>query len=1270
MALAATPGFPLGENALLFLQRGYPSANGKAADTDLTPLYPGFENLSNAGKPKLLEGTLGRYSTQIKDPTDGIWRDGPELDLQIDALKVDKVRMPAYDAYGWQIIWDCPECFPDYSSGLPSHAHIEIDRDDPNKGRGFFDYRTNAQMPLIDNGTKRCEVKILRTLFVGRRGIFSLYSPRMRVPMTLKEAAETPSPLINREMHSCSEQRLPFIRPTGRKTGDTEALPLDADRIHDQGIQVAPVSANSALRANPTRITISGGVKGFLTPDGFKILGNWKTQVTTVMRDAAHAQRVATAIKLFPGVDRCESLRRLKEALEAGTDVEWTQLTEQEGNKFRQLLPPYLFLGQEFITKEAQGCLHFDLAEASADIGDTTIDIVQIFPQDLVETVLDTSGLRACARDIGWKDNKLLFELAGSDESKPGECAGLKGYSMVFESKNPEEFGWSLAVPTGQYLQAAAEGELSLQKDVKKGMWILGGCPARWPALCVGQHMVIVPGKKARRCAAHGSPKDRVLLKWAAQHNCYRLIPAYLTEYWDMMELRNYCYPDKERQTRETLAIDNGAPAGRIPFKKSGLFDLIIKPDVPAPAVIPSPTGTPSEIPAPVPAEPQQRFSSTFYDSREGLPHENHKRLSRMLPDAKAEHDDTSGYMTNSPELVASPTNSITAIVDDSGRNKLDNRGVSGVRVSLPKSRPPPPTCEQFMMPPKPYNTQAFRNTEGRRLARPTDPDMQLPDKTSIGIQILVLLSMGAEPCIDVADIEGYFRNFSMPLYRQGTQATSIPFGPHGFGIHKRGEFGKFDMPAATTPAGIFICRATEYVLRQHEATLHGTEYPAALTAAMRARSTALGDQHGQAIYSCIWIDDLLIMYHDCATLRDASKIWLSTQMAGKLGFTCADEKQQLWAQQFLPGPPLKHRLNSFGAVSDYVGLRIHIPRPIVGAARELPVLTVQEPKRLKYADNLATLYQRKPGGKEYVRKLVSTQDLQQMSGQIVAAATTEVELLELCRPFWEAGRYMIEPTQKGRRGPETTGKHHLSNDLRHAAKEIERKLRNPTPLPAAPRVHYPHVRSPGVHLVFSDARRPGEDMLADPASRGGEEFCFGWWCDLGPVEGVVYFQRAFTEPELKLGIPVLEYIGTYVAVMSTYAYWAALTHSDDSGHGHLIAMTDSKTVQQRFKGGKVKGTHMMQMHSIFMDAIATQSCAAQQLHQTPVTVAIDYFTRNYNLMADSLTHGQRGIHDFIQLATMQGFTRIREAADVPVIREAVLRYGHMLWDDMLTGLS
>jgi hypothetical protein len=472
---------------------------------------------------------LGRYSTHIKDPIDGIWRDGPELDLQRDALKVDKVRMPSYDVYGWQIIWDCPEKF----FGLPTHAHIEIDRDEPNKGKGLFYYCIEGSTPSAGNVTKRCEVKILRTLFVGRRGAFSIYSPRMREEMTLKEASQTPSTLINREMQSCSEQSHHFIRRTGVRTGDTEDLPLDADLIHDGETQVATVSTNPLDRISSPRITISGGIKGFLTPDGFKILGNWKTKVTAVMNAAASAQRLATALELFPGTDRDGSLRRLSKALAEGEDVKWVQLTESEGNKFRQDLPPYLFLGQEHITKEARGCRHFDLAKASANIEDTTIDIVQILPQDLVETVLDTSGLRACAKDIGWKDNKLLFELAGSNESKPGECAGLKGYSMVFESNNPKEFGWSLAVSTGQYLQAAAEGELSIRKDVEKGMWILGGCSARWPALCVGQHMVIVPGKKARRCDAHGSPKDRVLLKWAKQHNYYRIAPKYLlTEYW------------------------------------------------------------------------------------------------------------------------------------------------------------------------------------------------------------------------------------------------------------------------------------------------------------------------------------------------------------------------------------------------------------------------------------------------------------------------------------------------------------------------------------------------------------------------------------------------------------------------------------------------------------------------------------------------------------------------------------------------------------------
>jgi hypothetical protein len=161
--------------------------------------------------------------------------------------------------------------------------------------------------------------------------------------MTLKAALQTPSTLINREMQSCSEQSHQFIRRTGVRTGDTKDLQLDADLIHDAGTQVATVSTNPMNRISPPRITISGGIKGFLTPDGFKILGNWKTKVTVVMKAAAHAQRLATALKLFPRPTRDESLRRLAEALSDGADVKWIQLTEGEGNRFRQDLPPISF---------------------------------------------------------------------------------------------------------------------------------------------------------------------------------------------------------------------------------------------------------------------------------------------------------------------------------------------------------------------------------------------------------------------------------------------------------------------------------------------------------------------------------------------------------------------------------------------------------------------------------------------------------------------------------------------------------------------------------------------------------------------------------------------------------------------------------------------------------------------------------------------------------------------------------------------------------------
>ena len=145
-----------------------------------------------------------------------------------------------------------------------------------------------------------------------------------------------------------------------------------------------------------------------------------------------------------------------------------------------------------------------------------------------------------------------------------------------------------------------------------------------------------------------------------------------------------------------------------------------------------------------------------------------------------------------------------------------------------------------------------------------------------------------------------------------------------------------------------------------------------------------------------------------------------------------------------LAGPHIKHWLDSFGSVADYVGLRIHIARPINGGLRQLPVLTVQEPKHLKYAEKLATLNQRDPVTEKYVRDLICTNDLQQLTGQIVAAATTEIENLELCRPFWRVGQTVLQATKQVQRGPTLEGMHPISNDVCIAAKEIEHMMRFP----------------------------------------------------------------------------------------------------------------------------------------------------------------------------------------------------------------------------------
>jgi hypothetical protein len=66
--------------------------------------------------------------------------------------------------------------------------------------------------------------------------------------------------------------------------------------------------------------------------------------------------------------------------------------------------------------------------------------------------------------------------------------------------------------------------------------------------------------------------------------------------------------------------------------------------------------------------------------------------------------------------------------------------------------------------------------------------------------------------------------------------------------------------------------------------------------------------------------------------------------------------------------------------------------------------------------------------------------------------------------------------------------------------------------------------------------------------------------------------------------------------------------------------------------------------------------------------VDVTYFSRDFNLMSDSLTHGVRGIHDFHQLAALNGFNRVREATTVPAISAAAMKYGNMKWDTMLTS--
>ena len=65
------------------------------------------------------------------------------------------------------------------------------------------------------------------------------------------------------------------------------------------------------------------------------------------------------------------------------------------------------------------------------------------------------------------------------------------------------------------------------------------------------------------------------------------------------------------------------------------------------------------------------------------------------------------------------------SITDDARRFVIDQPKMAGVRVTLPLPRPAPPTCTNYKMPSKTYNTEACKHSEGKRLSGPTDPDLQ-----------------------------------------------------------------------------------------------------------------------------------------------------------------------------------------------------------------------------------------------------------------------------------------------------------------------------------------------------------------------------------------------------------------------------------------------------------------------------------------------------------------------------------------------------------------
>ena len=416
------------------------------------------------------------------------------------------------------------------------------------------------------------------------------------------------------------------------------------------------------------------------------------------------------------------------------------------------------------------------------------------------------------------------------------------------------------------------------------------------------------------------------------------------------------------------------------------------------------------------------------------------------------------------------------------------------------------------------YNSQITKHNGSK-----SQPKLRMPTKQHIGHAVCVLMSTGRQVLLHVADVEDFFRMWTVTAHRQG---LTILLDDSGFRLHPSACMGPGDVPLITSRFGSYLVELTAHHM---QLAVDNLNLDSSTQQWLDHRSALLGSEQAKLFWQCIFVDDMLNVVID--QLSEASSDWLQNGIEKHTGLRMPTKK-----------------LQTIGEVADYCGLTYRIARSISQSGVRL-----MDEKVDRYIAFIKSLIK---------QKWVSENEIDQLLGRLIHSATVYGEIFELMEDVY-AARYT---TTRRRDGKKPLSK--ATPALEAIVRIIDtRELR-----PLFPSLQLGVVGSSDTVTVFTDASKPGDDGRIPGTWYGG-----GIWV-FHPLIGTRDLQIEFTPQECLLPVSVLEFI---TILWGFQAIWPLMVAAgaERAGVIHYLGATDSESTFQKQQNRKPRESAMELVH-------------------------------------------------------------------------------------------